>query len=86
MVVKAKKGQMKSEDDLVMQSLKIERIFDPFAVLWYWLFFICTLCPLILWSIFVGGAWYKSYTQYVIKREKLSRILIRRANPKELVS
>ena len=86
MVIKAKKGQMKSEDDLVIQSLKFERIFDPFAVLWYWLFVICSLGPLIIMSIFVGGAWHKSYTQNVINREKLSKILIKRANPKELVS
>ena len=86
MVIKAKKGQMKSEDDLVRQSLALERNFDPFAVLWYWLFVICSVGPLIIVSIFVGGVWHKSYTQYVIKREKLSKILIKRANPKELVS
>ena len=62
MVIKAKKGQMKSEDDLVIQSLAQERNFDPFAVLWYWLFFICSVGPLIIMSIFGGGAWQKSYT------------------------
>ena len=82
MVIKAKKGQMKSEDDLVIQSLALERNFDPFAVLWWWLAVICTIGPLMIMSIFVGGAWYKSYTKHVINREKLSRIVIKRANLK----
>jgi len=59
MVVKAKKGEMKAEDETVIMSLALERKFDPFAVLWYWLFFICSVGPLIIWSIYVGGAWHK---------------------------
>jgi len=62
MVVKAKRGQMKSEDDLVMQSLKNERNFDHFTPLWWWLASICTVGPLVIMSIFVGGAWHKNYT------------------------
>jgi len=87
MVVKAKRGEMKAEDETVIMSLALERKFDPFAVLWYWLFFICSLCPLIIWSIFVGGVWHKSYTQNVIARENLGRIFLKRAapNPKEFV-
>ena len=61
-VIKAKKGEMKAEDEKVIMSLALERNFDPFAVLWYWIFFICTICPLIIWSIFIGGAWHKNYT------------------------
>ena len=61
-VIKAKKSQMKSEDDLVMESLKNERNFDHFAPLWWWLAVICTVGPLVSMSIFVGGVWHKSYT------------------------
>ena len=86
MVAKAKKGQMKSEDDLVIQSLALERNFDPFWVLWWWLAVICTVGPLIIMSIFGGGAWHKNYTQHVINREKLSKILLKRANVKEIAS
>ena len=87
MVIKAKKGQMKSEDDLVIQSLAQERNFDPFAVLWWWIAVICTVGPLVIMSIFVGGAWHKGYTQHVIARENLSKIFLKRAapNPKEIV-
>ena len=62
MVTKAKKGQMKAEDDNVIMSLALERNFDPFAVLWWWEAVICTVGPLVIMSIFVGGAWQKGYT------------------------
>ena len=86
MLGKALRAKMTSEDNLVIMSLALERNFDPFAVLWWWEAVICTIGPLVIMSIFVGGAWYKSYTQNVIKREKLSKIILKRANPKELVS
>ena len=62
MVAKAKKGQMKAEDDNVVMSLALERNFDPFSVLWWWEAVICTVGPLVIMSIFVGGAWHKGYT------------------------
>ena len=85
-VIKAKKGEMKAEDEKVIMSLALERNFDPFAVLWWWEAVICTVGPLVIMSIFVGGAWHKGYTQYVIKRENLSKFLIKRANTKKIVS